>query len=53
MDSTSMGSPPADDEMLSQARQGYADFLAEQARFQEAYDELALVNAGVPALAKR
>jgi tetratricopeptide (TPR) repeat protein len=36
----------SDDEMLSQARQGYADFLARQARFQEAYKELALVDAG-------
>ena len=33
-----------DFEMLSQARQGYAGFLAEQSRFQEAYKELALFN---------
>ena len=33
-----------DFEMLSQARQGYAGFLAEQSRFQEAYKELALLN---------
>lgn len=37
-----------DYEMLSQARQGYADFLAGQARFQEAYRELALMGAGAP-----
>ncbi len=30
-----------DEEMLGQARQGYADFLAEQGRFQEAYQALA------------
>ena len=40
MDSTGMGSPPADDEVLSQARQGYADFPVAHARFQMAYKEI-------------
>src|SRR5262249_29861985 len=39
-----------DYEMLNQARQGYADFLAKQARFQEAYQMLALVDASLPEL---
>jgi tetratricopeptide (TPR) repeat protein len=41
-----------DYEMLSQARQGYGDFLAKQARFQEAYQVLALVDANSDAPAR-
>lgn len=41
-----------DFEMLNQARQSYAEFLAEQARFQEAYQELVLLGAGAPEPAK-
>jgi len=32
-------------DLLSQAHQGYAHFLAEQQRFQEAFEELALANS--------